>query len=448
MAGVRRIADRFEIVREIGEGAFAHVYRARDTTSGREVALKLLKDSMRQDTEALERFRREVFAVASIDSPHVVALHDFGMSGADVFIAMEYVEGPTLRDLSLGKPWQPEPTRLIVGQIAQALTAAHGKSIVHRDLKPENVILVKGARARQVKVLDFGLAKLAELEQRLELEPLTQVGMCFGTPHYMSPEQIQGRAAERSADLWALSVMAYELVSGQLPWDGDDAHAVFRRVLGAPLPPLRATHPSVTRKAELEQFFARALSKNPRDRFADARQLFTAFETALLGAGRTDARFSGIISEEFAIPALGPEAERKPVGNSTDPMPSLSDTLEEKDQPDATIPGAAFAHTHGDSRRRLRSGWAMSLQNVPTLPPPPSGSPSQFDSSESSVSPIAETIERPRYDGAPKTFDGNKRSETMSIVAPPRSLSPILVAVILILVAAAGAAGYFLGKSH
>jgi serine/threonine protein kinase len=306
MSGIRRIGDRFEVVDAIGEGAFAYVYRAREVATGRQVAVKVLKEALRSDSEILERFRREVFAVASINSPHVVALHDFGISGDEVFIAMEYVQGPTLRQLLDEGRWSADVTNHVVGQIAQALAAAHRENIVHRDLKPENVVMVKGAHGHQVKVLDFGLAKLAELESKLGLAPLSKAGTCFGTPQYMSPEQIQGRSAERTTDLWALAVMAYEMLGGRLPWDGTTPRDIFMGVLGQRLEPLRAVHASVTRVEELNQFFARALSKNPKERPADATALFRGFEQALFGRSRrlTDAKFAGIVSTEFAIPAL------------------------------------------------------------------------------------------------------------------------------------------------
>ena len=225
-----RLKGRFEIMEQIGEGGFAIVYRAKETTTGKIVALKLLKDAYLKDAEVVERFRREVFAVASISSPYVVRMHDFGISGEEVFIAMEYVEGPTLREVVHERAWQPSDIHVVVGQIAQALAAAHRQNIVHRDLKPENVILVgDGGKSgpRQVKVLDFGLAKLAELERKLELEPLTRAGMCFGTPQYMSPEQIQGKPIDGSADVYALGVMAYEMIAGLLPWDGADSREIL-----------------------------------------------------------------------------------------------------------------------------------------------------------------------------------------------------------------------------
>ena len=127
---------------QIGEGGFATVYRAKESTTGKIVALKLLKDAYLKDNEVVERFRREVFAVASISSPYVVRMHDFGISGEEVFIAMEYVDGPTLREIVHERAWSPSDIHVVVGQIAQALAAAHRQNIIHRDLKPENVILV------------------------------------------------------------------------------------------------------------------------------------------------------------------------------------------------------------------------------------------------------------------------------------------------------------------
>ncbi|MCU1282122.1 MAG: sps1F, partial [bacterium] len=349
---------------ELGEGAFARVYRALEKTSGRHVALKILKEGFAGDAEVIERFRREVFAVASIDSPHVVKLHDFGMTGADVFIAMEYVQGPTLRELLRGRPWSAEAARVVVGQIAQALSAAHAQGIVHRDLKPENVMLVKGAHGRQVKVLDFGLAKLAAIESKLQLEPLTQAGMCFGTPQYMAPEQMQGRAASQSADLFALAVIAWEMLSGRLPWDGADPREVFHAVLRTPPPPLEGLHPTVKpERAALDRFFAAALAKTPEARPADASAFFAAFELALFGRARHSGPiFSAIISAELQTP----EVEK----NATDPtLEALPDMLQDNigfsDAMQSTIPGKVG----GSAGRRLHSMFSMSLSTLPPLSP-------------------------------------------------------------------------------
>src|SRR6478609_63300 len=238
--------ERFEIEKSLGEGGFAKVFLAREKGTDRKVALKVLKDAYLKDSEVVERFRREVFAVASISSPHVVGMHDFGISGDEVYIAMEFVEGPTLRDISYERTWTAQEVHVVIGQIAQALAAAHRQDIVHRDLKPENVILVQAdGGARHVKVLDFGLAKLADLERKLGLEPLTRAGMCFGTPQYMAPELIRGKPFDKSVDLYALGVIAFELVGGFLPWDGVDPREVLISVVKNPPPHITHSHQSI-----------------------------------------------------------------------------------------------------------------------------------------------------------------------------------------------------------
>ncbi len=380
-----RLKGRFEIMEQIGEGGFALVYRARETTTGKIVALKLLKDAYLKDNEVVERFRREVFAVASISSPYVVKMHDFGISGEEVFIAMEFVDGPTLREIVHERAWQPSDIHVVVGQIAQALAAAHRQNIIHRDLKPENVILVgDGGKSgpRQVKVLDFGLAKLAELERKLELEPLTRAGMCFGTPQYMSPEQIQGKPIDGSADVYALGVMAYEMIAGLLPWDGADSREILLSVIKSPPPKIvRARSPEVKRLDELNKFLVRALAKEKKDRPKDAAEFFKEFEIALFGERRpvprtkqkVDAKdevFASVFAASIELPALAP----MPAGGDFD------DTRVE------TLPGEfpiepTFGGSLGGStltgvrrRRRLRSAWMMSIgMNAPDLGPGASG---------------------------------------------------------------------------
>ena len=169
------LKGRFEVLEAVGEGGFARVYHARETTTGQKVALKVLKDGFQNDPEVMERFRREVFAVASIDSPHVVGLKDFGISGDEFFIAMEFVEGPTLRDVIEQMDWSADAIHGIVGQIANAIGSAHEQNIVHRDLKPENVMLVSGPNDTMfVKVLDFGLAMKTRAFPSTKKKPVLQ----------------------------------------------------------------------------------------------------------------------------------------------------------------------------------------------------------------------------------------------------------------------------------
>ncbi|HEX9103480.1 MAG TPA: serine/threonine-protein kinase [Polyangia bacterium] len=443
-----RAPEQFEILAELGEGAFARVYRARAKASGKEAALKILKEGLAGDAEVVERFRREVFAVASIDSPHVIKLYDFGLSGADVFIAMEYVHGPTLRELLRGRSWSGEAVRVVVGQIAQALSAAHAQGIVHRDLKPENVMLVRSAKGRQVKVLDFGLAKLVKIESKLELEPLTQAGMCFGTPQYMAPEQMQGKPASQSADLFALGVMAYEMLTGRLPWDGGDPREVFRAIINTPPPPLPELHPSVERqRAALDRFFVDALAKKPEARPADATAFFAAFELAMFGRPRhTGPIFSAIISAELAAPEdIDPDTGvTDPFGIVPDPMPDLAAF-----EVPSTIPGKLGSVPPGAAARRLHSMWSMSLSTLPPLSPgaeddapllaappvvrksskttaPTNGELSVSDAAARAVEPRASAPAAPKRGGVPVAW--------------------VLVAAVCLVVVAA-LAGYFVGRA-
>jgi serine/threonine protein kinase len=283
----QRYKDRYEVVAHVGEGAFAHVFRARELASGRDCALKVLKEEYSDTRDVVERFQREVFAVASISSPHVVSMLDFGIADAEheFFMVMEFVQGPTLREL-LGthQPWAPEDVLVVVGQVAHALMAAHKREIIHRDLKPENVMLVERAGSFVAKVLDFGFAKLAELERTLELRPITRVGFCFGTPQYLSPEQIRGRPIDGGADLFALGVIAYEMLAGRRPWDGRDPREVMSAVLKLLPPPILTLHPSLmSRLEEVNRFLLRVLEKDRDQRPRDAVAFFDELQDALFG---------------------------------------------------------------------------------------------------------------------------------------------------------------------
>ncbi len=275
------------MVAHIGEGAFAHVFRARELGSGRDVALKVLKEEYSDTRDVVERFQREVFAIASISSPHVVTMLDFGIADAEheFFMVMELVQGPTLREL-LGahEPWAPEDVLVVIGQVAHALMAAHKREIIHRDLKPENVVLVERGGSFVAKVLDFGFAKLAELERTLELRPITRVGFCFGTPQYLSPEQIRGRPIDGGADLFALGVIAYEMLAGRRPWDGRDPRDVMTAVLKTLPPPILKLHPALMpRMEEVNRFLLRVLEKERSERPRDAVAFFDELQDALFG---------------------------------------------------------------------------------------------------------------------------------------------------------------------
>jgi serine/threonine protein kinase len=354
--------ERFEIQKELGEGGFARVFLAREKATQRKVALKVLKDAYLSDKEVVERFRREVFAVASITSPHVVGMHDFGISGDEIYIAMEFVEGPTLRDLLYDRSWSAPEIHVVVGQIAQALAAAHRQNIVHRDLKPENVILVSSAGgARHVKVLDFGLAKLADLERQLGLEPLTRAGMCFGTPQYMAPELIRGKPFDKSVDLYALGVIAFELVAGYLPWDGIDPREVLISVVKNPPPHVTHAHPSVEpRIASVDKFLQRVLAKDAAERPRDAVGFFKDFEQALLGEKKPSRKSPQVPAEDAVFATVW--AQSLDLRKSEDA--TEVDAGHRFGPAERTASGEVTKP--GDSKRKLSSRWIPSIKDLET----------------------------------------------------------------------------------
>jgi serine/threonine-protein kinase len=357
-----RFRGRWEVVEHVGEGAFAHVYRARDS-DGQAVALKVLKDPFLGVKEVVERFQREVFAVASITSPHVVRLHDFGFSDEEFFLVTEFVSGPTLRAL-MGRAWTSADIHTIVGQVAHALAEAHRHEIVHRDLKPENVMLVESAGGWQAKVLDFGLAKLPELERKLDLAPITRAGQLFGTPQYLSPEQIRGRSVDGGADLFALGVITYEMLAGHRPWEGDNPHEVMLAVLHNPAPPITNLSPELQPRAEdLGRFLDRALAKPRDERFGDATRLFAELSAALYGA---NVPLPEVSSKSIAI-KLNPRADATLVneteGDQTRKVETGRDTtkqpaMHERFDQGSDVP--IFVSEGGSQMRSLDSGW----QNV------------------------------------------------------------------------------------
>ena len=433
------LKGRFEVLEAVGEGGFARVYHARETTTGQKVALKVLKDGFQNDPEVMERFRREVFAVASIDSPHVVGLKDFGISGDEFFIAMEFVEGPTLREILEHTDWSGETVHTIIGQIANALGSAHAQNIVHRDLKPENVMLVSGPNDTVlVKVLDFGLAKLAELERNLGLAPLTRVGMCFGTPQYMSPELIYGKNVDRAVDLFALAVMAYEMIAGRRPWDGPAPQEVMVAVAKLPLPPIMSVHPSLASRLEaINGFFRRALSKRKEDRPANAAALLDELSVAMFGRTRPFTMPQlGDSSELLAIEALLPGRSRTDetqldmgdrVTDSTAEKEMDVDAMQPRTSSEATVVGSPV----GRRNDRLSSSWIPSMSSTPSLVPL---------HEDECAPPRAELRRDDSVILVKQLYTGRARSPVVLVV--------LGVLVLLVAVAAAGGAGYFIGRGH
>jgi eukaryotic-like serine/threonine-protein kinase len=278
----------YEITSSIGAGGMGEVYKARDTRLGRDVALKVLPDSFAKDADRLRRFEQEAKAVAALNDPHIMAIHDIGEQNGVPYLVSELLEGGSLRaELQEGK-LTPRKVSDYSVQMAQGLSAAHDKNIVHRDFKPENVFITRDGR---VKILDFGLAKLATngagaaSEQTVTSAPVnvpTEAGTVLGTAGYMAPEQVRGTGVDSRTDIFAFGAVLYEMVSGQRAFRRDTTAETMTAILKEDPPEFDdITHPV---SPAMERIVRRCLEKKPEQRFQSAKDLAFALE-AISGTG-------------------------------------------------------------------------------------------------------------------------------------------------------------------
>jgi Tol biopolymer transport system component len=267
----------YEVLAPLGAGGMGEVYRARDSRLGRVAAVKVLRQELSADGERLARFEQEARAASALNHPNIVTIYDIGSSGGTAYVGMELVEGSTLRELLADGPLSPRRLLPIGAQIAEGLAAAHEVGITHRDVKPENLMVTREGR---VKILDFGLAKLApvysEKGSQLPTEgQVTQPGTVLGTVSYMSPEQVRGLALDCRTDIFSLGSMLYEMACGSRPFRGTTPAETMTAILRDEPPEL---HPAVP--PALERIIRRCLEKAPEQRFQSARDLAFALETS------------------------------------------------------------------------------------------------------------------------------------------------------------------------
>jgi len=266
--------SHFHIVEKLGEGGMGVVYKAEDTRLHRFVALKFLPDNLAQDSLALERFRREACAASSLNHPGICTIHDIGEQGGRSFIAMEYIDGETLRAHIHGQPLPLEEIVSLGIQIADALDAAHTQGIIHRDIKPANVFVT---RRGQAKVLDFGLAKLVRTGVALaadtqEIADSTSVvGIISGTPSYMSPEQVRGDNLDQRTDIFSLGLLLYEMATGRQAFSGGTGGVIIEAILTRCPTPARSINPHLP--PMLEEIINKALNKNIDQRYQRAADI-------------------------------------------------------------------------------------------------------------------------------------------------------------------------------
>ena len=266
------IDGRYRLLQRIGSGGMADVWLADDPHLQRRVALKILHRRFAQDREFVERFRREAEAAASLSHPNIVAVFDRGDVEGTYYIAMQLLEGRSLKEL-IDQGLTPEQSVGLIRQVLEAAGFAHRHGVVHRDLKPQNVIVDDEGKAT---VTDFGIARAGASE-------ITQAGSVMGTPHYLSPEQAQGQAVTAVSDLYSIGVILYEALAGRVPFEADSAIAIaMKQVSHTPQRP-SSINPAVS--PALDAVVMRALEKDPGQRFQSADAFIAALDSALRNPG-------------------------------------------------------------------------------------------------------------------------------------------------------------------
>ena len=309
----QKINDRYEIIKSIGEGGMANVYLAKDIILDRNVAIKILRGDLAGDEKFVRRFQREALSASSLSHPNIVEMYDVGEDNGTYYIVMEYVSGMTLKQLikKRGSLSLSEAIDIML-QITDGIKAAHDSYIIHRDIKPQNILIQDNG---EIKITDFGIAMALNSTQ------LTQTNSVMGSVHYLPPEQASGKGATIKSDIYSMGILFYELLTGKLPFKGDNAVEIALKHMKNDIPSVRAENPNIPQS--VENIILKATAKNPKNRYETASKMHDDLLTCLNEDRLNEKKY------EFPYPEHDTDPVQKPVLLEGNNLEEKKETVEE-----------------------------------------------------------------------------------------------------------------------